>query len=96
MLTIRCRDCGETFKCTGSKEENAAVRSGGLVLACAACGKHSTEMVTGRPRRQRAVSDVNVVVRVTPEERAAFDRAAEPLGVSQWLRGLGRKAAGLD
>jgi hypothetical protein len=55
---------------------------------------------TTTPKRDAAVQkrDRHLQLRLTDEERLAFGREAQRLGVtmSQWLRGLARAAAGLN
>ena len=48
-----------------------------------------------KPRRG-SVAERRVTVRLTDDEGAAFEGAAGSDGIAPWLRGLGRKATGLN
>ncbi len=53
---------------------------------------------TDQPRKQNRSNDgVRITLRLVPDEHAAFQAAADRLGLplGVWLRLIGRKAAGL-
>ena len=47
----------------------------------------------GRPPRANKAATARIELRVTPQEKRTFERAAGDKTVSDWLRDLGKEAA---